>query len=748
MNTKAEGKSYVIGPRTLELRAGRIETFAGAGVLVSSDDNYLSHGGGVSAALWRAAGPELAAALAVERPRLRLGSVLTTTAGRLPTKHLLHAVTIDFDDSRRLGTHDAVALYGRVMDETARLGQAVVATPLLGAGTGTLGVASSAVALATAMQERETLPGVVIRVVLLVLEDDFRIVLRALDEHGLVPGNVPAALPVAPADAYDDIARLQQFLVALVERGRTLVEDALQEGRLDRTRAVDPTIGTFREGKFELAGSSVHRSPHTLLRLAEQLHSLAGAPVSRDLVAAVSDANAARNALAHNSGEGERGAYLRDLSRGIHALSVELVTPRITGAKAAQLAAASVAKGFRSETLASLLALGSAALAIDQARRSSGTASPEDLSADVKADPPVSVAEPVQPVPESAPRPNDVPSGTQHVRKLQSFLLQTLESEDIDELVQWLRETHRYRGDRDMCLLEHCVSVKDPIGFLAHRYTSMRLREELKKRTGEQLAIDVSTEEAASRLLEYFGYPVARPVRGLKSVRAQLENLRSMAADADRDALVGGVVGAGSQLEYLVLVLLRFVCTVLHEQPAELYFRQLGQLEVSKSLDKCSLGTLLSLLEILAKELEVTSGGRVEVFRLDFGTDRLAPEGAQGIAALRNRFAHFDRGHVDLPLDAVRAAARAFYDEAAAFLDHLGKPSGRVFPYLVTIEQVETDKWGRCVIRAINDEGAEERIFTDTPLRPGDTYFMHPLTNPLRVDPILVPAGELKEPSR
>jgi O-acetyl-ADP-ribose deacetylase (regulator of RNase III) len=748
MNTAAEGMSYVIGPRTLELRAGRIETFAGAGVLVSSDDNYLSHGGGVSAALWRAAGPELAAALAVERPRLRLGSVHTTTAGRLPARHLLHAVTIDLDEARRLGTHDAVALYGRVIDETARLGQTVVATPLLGAGAGTLSVASSAVALATAMQEREALPGVVIRVVLLVLEDDFRVVLRALDEHGLVPGDVSAALPVAPADGYIDTAQLQHVLVALVERGRTLVENAFEEGQLDRTHALDPTIGAFREGKFELAGSTVHRSPSTLLRLAEQLHSLAGAPVSRDLVAAVSDAIIARNALAHHSGEGGRGASLRDLSRGIHALSVELVTPRFTGAKAAQLAAASVAKGFHRDALVGMIALGSAVRAIHQARRSSETTSPEDLPTDVKADPPSSVAEPVQPVPEPAPPPKDVPSGTQHVRKLHGFLLQTLESEEIDELVQWLRETHRYKGDRDLCLLEHCVSVEDPIAFLADRFNSRRLRQELKKRTGEQLAVNVSTEEAASRLLEYFGYPVVRPVRGLESVRAQIANLHSMAKDANRDALVGGVVRAGSQLEYLVLVLLRFVCKVLHEQPAELYFRQLGQLEESRPLDKCGLGKLLSLLEILAKELEATSGGRVEVFRIDFGTDRLAPQGAQGIAMLRNRFAHFERGHVDLPLDAVRAAAGAFYDEAAAFLDHLGNPSGRVFPYLVTIEQVETDKWGRRVIRAINDEGEEERIFTDTPLRPGETYFMHPLTNPLRVDPILVPAGELKKPSR
>ena len=36
-----------------------------------------------------------------------------------------------------------------------------------------------------------------------------------------------------------------------------------------------------------------------------------------------------------------------------------------------------------------------------------------------------------------------------------------------------------------------------------------------------------------------------------------------------------------------------------------------------------------------------------------------------------------------------------------------------------------------------------ETIFTDEPVRPGETYLMYPLSNPLRVDPILVPAGDV-----
>ena len=44
---------------------------------------------------------------------------------------------------------------------------------------------------------------------------------------------------------------------------------------------------------------------------------------------------------------------------------------------------------------------------------------------------------------------------------------------------------------------------------------------------------------------------------------------------------------------------------------------------------------------------------------------------------------------------------------------------------------------------AVDDRGDSEKIFTDEILRPGALYFMHPLSNPTRVDPVLVQAGAL-----
>jgi O-acetyl-ADP-ribose deacetylase (regulator of RNase III) len=49
--------------------------------IARSDDNRLSHGGGVSEAIWKAAGPELTRFVARAQPPLRLGQVFVSPAG-------------------------------------------------------------------------------------------------------------------------------------------------------------------------------------------------------------------------------------------------------------------------------------------------------------------------------------------------------------------------------------------------------------------------------------------------------------------------------------------------------------------------------------------------------------------------------------------------------------------------------------------------------------------------------------------
>jgi putative ATPase len=63
--------------------------------IVNAANGHLAHGGGVAAAISRAAGPELdreGDAIVRERGPIPVGEAVVTTAGRLPFKGVIHAV--------------------------------------------------------------------------------------------------------------------------------------------------------------------------------------------------------------------------------------------------------------------------------------------------------------------------------------------------------------------------------------------------------------------------------------------------------------------------------------------------------------------------------------------------------------------------------------------------------------------------------------------------------------------------------
>lgn len=89
-------RTYAFGHSRLTLRFGDITT-SDAQVLVSSDDGMLTTGGGVSAAIRRAAGEVLLTDAAKHIP-VPLGDVVVTSAGALKARYVFHAVTLGPSD--------------------------------------------------------------------------------------------------------------------------------------------------------------------------------------------------------------------------------------------------------------------------------------------------------------------------------------------------------------------------------------------------------------------------------------------------------------------------------------------------------------------------------------------------------------------------------------------------------------------------------------------------------------------------
>src|SRR5262245_61948629 len=144
-------RTYRFGRSKLTLIFGDL-TKAQADVLVSSDDYMLTMGGGVSAALRRAAGEALIID-AIKKVPAQRGDVVVTTAGMLPAKHIFHAITIG-DDSNAL-TNDEVILRTtrRCLALLDQLGLDSIAFPAIGAGVAGFKYGDVAIRMADVISE-------------------------------------------------------------------------------------------------------------------------------------------------------------------------------------------------------------------------------------------------------------------------------------------------------------------------------------------------------------------------------------------------------------------------------------------------------------------------------------------------------------------------------------------------------------------------------------------------------------------
>src|SRR5207253_30332 len=102
-------RTYSVGKSTITVRFDDITT-SRAEVPVSSDDTELTMGGGVSAAIARAAGAHLAVEARAKLVPARTGDVVVTQAGNLSAKYIFHIITMEAFPSRRTSNQDAAPL--------------------------------------------------------------------------------------------------------------------------------------------------------------------------------------------------------------------------------------------------------------------------------------------------------------------------------------------------------------------------------------------------------------------------------------------------------------------------------------------------------------------------------------------------------------------------------------------------------------------------------------------------------------
>lgn len=138
-----ESRQYTFNNSTLTVKFGNILDTQ-AEVIVSSDDCYVTMGGGVSRAILRAGG-DVIIQDAQKMVPIPLGDVLATTAGKLERqKYVFHCITIDKKRSMEIYSHQVTEedvlnyLLQHAVDKCFLLMQAMdltsIAFPAIGAG--------------------------------------------------------------------------------------------------------------------------------------------------------------------------------------------------------------------------------------------------------------------------------------------------------------------------------------------------------------------------------------------------------------------------------------------------------------------------------------------------------------------------------------------------------------------------------------------------------------------------------------
>jgi len=330
------------------------------------------------------------------------------------------------------------------------------------------------------------------------------------------------------------------------------------------------------------------------------------------------------------------------------------------------------------------------------------------------------------------------PEGS-HVRRLHRLLLEQLAGKEILKgTVDRMLTGRGYQGDFELRLLEHCIRIDEPTELLSGIFDLPTLHAMHKQVVGQPANDARGSIELARDILSAVGFPEPTECRGPKQVREFIERSEQLVRIKGLPVASAVVHDVARQLEYLCHVLLRFICQAAFGESPELHLKNRRSIKKPGDLAKSGLGALLIFTEQVIDDLRNAEDPRALVLQRDLGEGAL-PAGKDALSSVRNSFAHFKPG---APV-ASEADALAFLQQAGQLCIALARPSSRLLPYVIAIQSLEIDRWGRRTVRALNDEGLDETIFTDEPVRPGETYLMYPLSNPLRVDPILVPAGDV-----
>lgn len=699
------------GDRQMVLVTGAMERLNDRfGALVSPDDNYLSHGGGVSSRIW-AVGKLEGCFSGIERPHLRLGDVFPSSAGNLNADHVLHAITIDLDTGQRIASANPSALIRAVFATAEGLGCDSVALPLLGTGAARLDPDAFVQAFTAAVRAWAQGPSSLDTVALVILPSQAKSIRIQLEQ------------------ASKSIEWAEHVISKLPASFRELAQTWMQHGSLalkDRSVSVLVLEDLCRQlALFEGLVS------------AEQADSATGRAVI-DCLAKVLD-ESTRSALID-------AWLIRNQAAHSRVLAGTDVTDRTNEVILRLFKYAANRKGGRrsQEGISRTQQLNkwhpkdpraAEDLKLEQPRSLNSQEVPSNAGTVAPSADGMTLREDSEQSSWSVPGVSTTP-----LRELRTFVDHQLTGKYRQEFLKRL-DDDGYDGPEELKILEFLIREPELDRWIANEFPRSVLQKALHARSVKTNAVDC--EVLARKLLKSFRFPCPRKFKGIERIKLELNNIENelLIAQSDFD---GCVARASKLLEYASKVLIRFLTQAAFQEPPDVFLTRTGKLKAGAEFANCTLGALLDFVACLANEIDNDSStASVRQFKSVLGQANPLPKDMGELAGVRNSFLHYKELSSSLSETERRKSARRFVKNAIQFVNSVHSEGAGLFPVIIRIDSITIDRWGRRTIAAFREDERRETIFTDQPLEPGHVYFMHPLSNPLRVDPILVLAGDL-----
>lgn len=320
---------------------------------------------------------------------------------------------------------------------------------------------------------------------------------------------------------------------------------------------------------------------------------------------------------------------------------------------------------------------------------------------------------------------------------LSKCLVHILSKDDLDFLVKSLKR-FGYRSKRDAehgeldLIEEYCYSV-EPDKILKDNMTKRQLFEladilEIKPNefTGR--------DDLIQKLLLEMGFRRGlRTVPGLGAIKLFIENSMNNFSNATTsDECQGMIQSAFSSIEIGVDLLIRFYGQIFHGSSFETILSR-----HANGKPKASRWTFGEKTKILRSLIDSDISPLPERTKLalkqGFFDERVFGL-LEKLSKTRNSLAHQSELK---SFSELRTIGQDFLEVALDTMRLITESKN--VPRAVQIVSIEYDVFGRHFYRAIDDRGRKEKIFHSLPLELGEIYLFFPLTNPARINPIIVP---------